>query len=57
MTAWPVKIIYVESIARTRKLSLSGKILYHTRLADLLLVQWKELADKLPRAKFAGRLY
>lgn len=53
----PCKIIYVESIARTRKLSLSGKILYHSRMADLLLVQWKELADKLPRAKFAGRLY
>ena len=53
----PCKIIYVESIARTRKLSLSGKILYYTRIADLMLVQWKELADKFPGTKFAGRLY
>ena len=54
---YPCKIIYVESIARTRKLSLSGKILYHLRIADLLMVQWQELTTLYPRTKFAGRLY
>ena len=54
---FPCKIIYVESIARTRKLSLSGKILYHLRIADLLMVQWQELTTVYPRTKFAGRLY
>ncbi len=56
-SALPCKVIYIESIARTKKLSLSGKILYKLRLADLILVQWKELAEKLPGTKFAGRLY
>eukprot|EP00958_Prasinococcus_capsulatus_P016121 scaffold1770_cov375-Prasinococcus_capsulatus_cf.AAC.18 len=32
-------IVYIESIARVQKLSLSGQILYTTRLADLMLVQ------------------
>ncbi|GAX74181.1 hypothetical protein CEUSTIGMA_g1630.t1 [Chlamydomonas eustigma] len=57
VAAYPCKIMYIESIARTQRLSLSGKILYHTRIADLLCVQWKELGAKYPRAKFAGRLY
>ena len=53
----PCKIMYVESIARTRTLSLSAKILYYTRIVDLMLVQWQELTVKYPRTKFAGRLY
>ena len=53
----PCKIVYVESIARTRKLSLSGRILYHSRVADLLLVQWEALVKTYPRAQYAGRLY
>lgn len=57
VSTYPCKIMYIESIARTQRLSLSGKILYHTRIADLLFVQWKELEAKYPRAKFAGRLY
>eukprot|EP00798_Chlamydomonas_sp_ICE-L_P026351 gene26351-17448_t len=53
----PCKIVYVESIARTRKLSLSGLILYKTGIADLLFVQWPELLKKYPRCQHAGRLY
>uniref|UniRef100_A0A7R9VZC0 UDP-N-acetylglucosamine transferase subunit ALG14 n=1 Tax=Chlamydomonas euryale TaxID=1486919 RepID=A0A7R9VZC0_9CHLO len=53
----PCRIFYVESIARTRKLSLSGLILYHLRMADLLFVQWDELQRKYPRTTYAGRLY
>lgn len=33
------RIVYVESIARVYRLSLSGKILYHLRLASLFFVQ------------------
>ncbi|KAL6754682.1 oligosaccharide biosynthesis protein Alg14 like-domain-containing protein [Haematococcus lacustris] len=50
-------IVYVESIARTRTLSLSGKILYHSRMARVFLVQWEQLAKQYRRAEFAGRLY
>lgn len=51
------RIIYVESIARVRKLSLSGTILYLTRMADKFLVQWPELQQRYPRSTYAGRLY
>ena len=50
-------MVYVESIARTESLSLTGKILYHARLADLFFVQWPGLAQRLPRAEYAGRLF
>lgn len=51
------RILYVESIARVRKLSLSGTILYVSRMADLFFVQWQELQARFPRAVYAGRLY
>jgi beta-1,4-N-acetylglucosaminyltransferase len=50
-------LIYIESIARVHRLSLSGKILYHLRLSDSLLVQWPELQAKYPRAHYAGRVF
>ncbi|GLI67423.1 hypothetical protein VaNZ11_011619 [Volvox africanus] len=51
------RVVYVESIARTRRFSLSAKLLYHLRMADLLFVQWEQLARTYPRALYAGRLY
>lgn len=39
------KIVYVESIARVYRLSLSGKILYHARLASIFFVQVSDLAE------------
>jgi beta-1,4-N-acetylglucosaminyltransferase len=51
------RIVYVESIARVRRLSLSGKILYHSRMADVVFVQWEELQRCFPRTVFAGSLY
>ena len=49
-----VTIVYVESIARVKTLSLSGKIVI--RFADHFLVQWPQLAAMHPRAKYIGRL-
>jgi len=51
------KIIFVESICRTRTLSLTGKIVYHLRLADTLFVQWPELQASYPRATYSGRVF
>lgn len=51
------RILYVESIARVRKLSLSGYILYYSRMADQFFVQWPELQARFPRSTYAGRLY
>lgn len=50
------RIFYVESIARVKNLSLTGKILYHTRLYSKFIVQWESLQEKYPRSEFIGRL-
>ncbi|KAL2473737.1 Oligosaccharide biosynthesis protein-like [Forsythia ovata] len=49
-------IFYVESIARVRRLSLSGFLLYKLHMADQLFVQWPQLKMKYPRANYVGRL-
>lgn len=42
-----MKIIYVESWARVRTLSLSGKVLLWIGICDKFLVQWESLAKKI----------
>lgn len=49
-------IFYVESIARVRRLSLSGLLLYKLWLADQIFVQWPQLQQQYPRATYVGRL-
>ncbi|VEN58172.1 unnamed protein product [Callosobruchus maculatus] len=49
-----VKIVFVESFCRTRTLSLSGKILLY--LADVFVVQWMCLKDRIQRADYIGQL-
>ncbi|XP_021981739.1 UDP-N-acetylglucosamine transferase subunit ALG14 isoform X3 [Helianthus annuus] len=49
-------IFYVESIARVKRLSLSGLLLYKLRMADQLFVQWPSLQKQYPRAHYVGRL-
>lgn len=46
------RIVYVESLARCKKLSLSGKILL--KVVDRFLVQWPELEGIDARAEFKG---
>ncbi|MDY6876425.1 MAG: PssD/Cps14F family polysaccharide biosynthesis glycosyltransferase [Chloroflexota bacterium] len=47
-------VIFVETGCRIKTLSLTGRIMY--RWADLFFVQSPQLAEKLPRAIYAGRL-
>ncbi|ESQ55586.1 hypothetical protein EUTSA_v10026141mg [Eutrema salsugineum] len=49
-------IFYVESVARVKKLSLSGLLLYHLKIADQFFVQWPQLQKKYPRAHYVGCL-
>ncbi|KAJ2456037.1 metalloprotease [Coemansia sp. RSA 2336] len=49
-----IPIVYVESFARVRTLSLSGKLMY--LLADRFIVQWPMLAHRYPRAEFIPHL-
>ncbi|KAI8466082.1 MAG: oligosaccharide biosynthesis protein Alg14-like protein [Monoraphidium minutum] len=51
------RIVYVESIARVERLSLSGRILHLSRAADALFVQWPEMAARFRGTTYAGRLY
>ncbi|KAJ3554078.1 hypothetical protein NM688_g3292 [Phlebia brevispora] len=49
------RLIYVESFARVRKLSLSGRILY--RFVDRFIVQWPELVPpNKAQVKYGGWL-
>jgi UDP-N-acetylglucosamine:LPS N-acetylglucosamine transferase len=47
------RTIYVESVTRTRDLSLTGRLVYP--LADTFFVQWPQ-ASRRRHARFAGRL-
>ena len=50
------KVIYIDSLARIKDLSLTGKIIYKLRIANKFLVQWKNLIEKYPRAEYWGRI-
>jgi beta-1,4-N-acetylglucosaminyltransferase len=49
-----VRSVYVESLSRVHSLSLTGRVAY--RLADEFLVQWPQLAERLPKARYEGRV-
>ncbi|KAL6950120.1 hypothetical protein ACO0QE_000795 [Hanseniaspora vineae] len=51
-----MKLIYVESLARVNKLSLSGALIYYAKLYDEFVVQWQELTTVYPDAKYYGIL-
>lgn len=46
--------IYIESLTRTRNLSLTGRLVYP--VAHRFLVQWPELAARFRRARFEGQV-
>jgi len=46
------KVIWIDSITNVNKLSFSGRLVRH--IADLLLVQWPELADQYEKAEYVG---
>lgn len=50
------RIIYVESMARVNKLSLTGRLIYKLKLADRFVVQWPELKSQYPGTEYMGLL-
>lgn len=48
------QIIFIESFCRTRNLSMTGLILYYTRICDNFLVMWPKLSSKYPRTEYYG---
>jgi len=49
------KIIYIETYANVRSKTLTGKIVY--KFADLFIVQWEEMLEKYPKAKYVGGVF
>ncbi len=47
-----IRLVYVESLARTETLSLSGRLVYP--LVDRFFVLWPDLAEKHRRAEYVG---
>jgi UDP-N-acetylglucosamine:LPS N-acetylglucosamine transferase len=47
-----IKFVYIESISRAKKLSISGMLVY--LIADEFYVQWPELCEKYSKATFKG---
>lgn len=48
------RIVYIESLARVKQLSLSGRLIQP--ISDRFLVQWRPLADMYDRAEYYGIL-
>ncbi|KAK0626335.1 glycosyltransferase family 1 protein [Immersiella caudata] len=49
-----LKIVYIESWAKTKTLSLSGKLFYWTGIANMFCVQHETLAKSIPGARYVG---
>ncbi|VDO27401.1 unnamed protein product [Onchocerca flexuosa] len=45
-----VRVFYIESLCRVKKLSLTGQILYESRIPDIFFVHWEDLVQRYPRA-------
>ena len=49
------KIIYIETIANINQKTATGKLIYP--IADLFIVQWKEMLEVYPKAVYGGSIY
>lgn len=47
-----IKTTYIESISRSEKLSLSGRLIY--RIVDEFYVQWPDCLESYPKVKYQG---
>ena len=49
------KLIYIESFAKVKSATLSGKLLY--KFADQFYIQWEDMLKIFPNAIFKGGIY
>lgn len=49
------KVIFIESFAKSRGKTLSGKLVYP--IASIFVVQWESMLEYYPKAKFWGGIY
>ncbi len=49
------KIIYIETFANRNTKTATGRLIYP--IADLFIVQWKEMLEIYPKAVYGGSIY
>lgn len=49
-----IKTVFIESMSRVESLSITGRLLLGR--TDLFMVQWEQLAAKIPEATYGGQL-
>ncbi len=49
------KLVFIESYAKVKTPTLTGKLLYH--FADQFYIQWQELSEFYPKAVCKGGIY
>lgn len=49
------KVIFIETFANSKTKTLSGRLVYP--IADVFLVQWKEMLELYPKAIYKGGIY
>ncbi len=49
------KVIYIETMANRHTKTMTGKMLY--KIADHFVVQWEEMKELYPKAKYGGLIY
>lgn len=49
------KIIFVETFANSKSKTLSGRMIYP--IANLFIVQWREMLKMYPKAVYGGSIY
>lgn len=50
-----IKVIYVESFARVKRPSLTGRLLYN--FSDLFIVQWENMLKLYPKSVLGGGIF
>jgi beta-1,4-N-acetylglucosaminyltransferase len=50
-----VRVIFIESFSRISKPSLTARLVYP--VASTFFVQWPELQERFPRARYEGQLF
>ncbi len=49
------KVIYIETFANRNTKTVAGRLVYP--IADVFVVQWKEMLEKYPKAEYWGWIY
>lgn len=51
------KVIYIESFAKIKSPTMTGKLIYKRHIADRFYVQWESMLEFYPNAIYKGGIY